>query len=153
MASWMKNPLDSHREFNTPAVMLARATFLATLAALAGGILLMIAGVVAWQPHWSVAGLGVVGLACVGRAWLQRRGEFAPAERALGEVLESGPPLDSPHAVRLMFLLEQWEDMEGKRGSAEFDPWALQALRNEIRCEVESDPALAELFRRLQRTE
>lgn len=147
----MKHRLESHREFNSPAVMLERATFLAILAALAGGILLTIVGVVAWQPHWSAAGLGVVGLAWAGRAWLQRRGEFGPAERALADMGETGAALDSARVAELMALLERWEQMEAKRGSAEFDPWALQSVRNEIRVVVESDPALAELFSRLQR--
>ena len=146
----MKPRLESDQGFNTPAEMLGRAVFLATLAALAVGILLTILGLVVWQPVWSLVGLGVVGLACVARAWLQRRGTWEQAERALDHMAWSDDTLESARAAELMGLLERWEAMEQTRGTPEFDPWALQALRNEIRAVVESDPALQALFKRLQ---
>lgn len=146
----MKEPLDSHREFNTPAEMLSRATFLATLGAVALGLLLMIAGVVVWRPEWAFVGLAVLALACTGRAWLQRRGELAPTERSFERLWAGAPAPDEERAAQLMTLLGQWEAMEEKRGAPDFDPWALQELRNEIRRVVESDPALEQLFDRLR---
>ncbi len=147
----MKQRLESPREFNTPAEMLARATFLATLAMLAFGLLLTVAGVVAWQPHWLAGGLAAVGFAWAGRAWLRRRGELEPVERAFNGLFADERATDGAPAAQLLSLLERWEAMEEKRGTAEFDPWELQALRNEIRAVVASDPALEALFMRLQR--
>lgn len=140
----MKEPLD------TPTEPLVRATLFATLGAVALGVLLTIAGVVVWRLEWSLLGMGVLGAACAGRAWLQRRGDFASRERVLEALWEDAPEPDEGRAARLMALLEQWEAMEQKRGSAEFDPWALQTVRNEIRLVVESDPALEQLFERLR---
>jgi hypothetical protein len=147
----MDDPLHSDREFNTPAEMLTRATFLGVLTALTAGILLTIAGFLAAELRLSLAGMVALGLAGAGRAWLQRQPDSEPAERALEAIAENAPPLDETRGRELLSLLEQWEALEQKRGSPEFDPWALQALRNDIRKIVESDPALSQLFTELQR--
>jgi len=138
-------------DFNPPAVMLSRAVFLAMLAGFSVGILLTIAGLVMAQVQLSLAGVGTLVLAGVGRAWLQRRGEFEPAERALDEMMTCVPPPDEARGRELLALLDKWEALERKRGSADFDPWELQALRNDIRRVVASDPALERLFTELQR--
>ncbi len=147
----MKPPSHSDREFNTPAEMLTRATFLGVLAALTAGILLTIAGLLVSEARIALAGLGVLGLAGAGRAWLQHRAEFERAENAWETVAESSAAMDETRGRQLMALLEEWESLEEKRGSPDFDPWALQILRNDIRKVVESDPALTQLFRELQR--
>jgi hypothetical protein len=147
----MKSPPESNREFNTPAEMLVRATFVGVLTAFTAGILLTIAGILAAEVKLSVAGLAALGLAGAGRAWLRRHEEFEPSERALEKIADNAPPMDDVRSRQLYALLEEWEALEGKRGSAEFDPWALQVLRNDIRKVVESDPALSRLFSELQR--
>lgn len=147
----MKKELPSDREFNTPAEMVVRATFLGMLGALAGGILLTLAGIWAAEAKLSLAGMGVLSVALVGRAWLQSRGELESADRALDRIAESGPAPDEARGHELLALLEQWEALEQKRGSPDFDPWALQVLRNDIRRVVESDPALNRIFTDLQR--
>lgn len=147
----MKERLPTDRELSPPGELCARATLLVMLVAVACGILLTIAGVVRAQPHWSATGLLVVGLAWVMRSWLQRRDDAPPAGPGLNELLQETPPLSDSRAAELVSLLDEWEAMEAKRGSPEFDPWALQVLRNDIRRTVASDPALEELFTRLQR--
>lgn len=144
----MKEPLDSHRELNAPAELLWRATLSLSLAVLAVGILLTIGGVVVWRLEWTGLGLAAVALACAGRCWLRRRRELEP--RALEALWAEAPAPDESRAARLLELLERWEAMEGRRGEPDFDPWALQELRNEIRTVVESDPALEQLFDRLR---
>ena len=47
----------------------------------------------------------------------------------------------------LVRLLHELEVMERSRGTANFDPWALQSTRNEIRSAVHGDPTLERLFR------
>jgi hypothetical protein len=147
----MRDGLQSDREFNTPAEMLTRATFLAMLATFTAGILLTLAGLIAAEVRLSLAGLAALIFAGVSRAWLQKREALEPSERALAEFAESSPPPDEASGRQLLALLEQWEQLEQKRGTPEFDPWALQALRNDIRKVVESDSALSQLFSELQR--
>ena len=147
----MKPPLESEREFNSPAEMLARATFLGVLAALAAGILLMVAGLLVAEVRLAAAGLATLGLAAAGKAWLQRRPELDSVECAIESIGDHLPVPDESRSRQLLALLEEWESMEQKRGTPEFDPWALQALRNDIRKVVESDPALSQLFNELQR--
>lgn len=147
----MKDPHHRDREFNTPAEMFNRASLFAAQAAFAIGSLLTIAGVLARELQWSIAGVGVIALAWSGRAWLQRRGGFDSADRAVDNLSRAGPAPDEERAEELMLLLERWEALEQKRGSPEFDPWTLQVLRNDIRRAVESDPALERLFTNLRR--
>lgn len=138
-------------EFNSPTVMLSRAVFLAMLAGFSGGVLLTIAGLVTAEARLALAGIGTLMVAGASRAWLQRRGEFEPADRALDEMVACIPPPDEARGRELLALLDQWEALEQKRGSADFDPWELQALRNDIRRVVASDPALERIFTELQR--
>jgi hypothetical protein len=147
----MNDQHPSDPEFNTPAEMLVRAAFLGMLTALAAGILLTIAGLLAAEIKLSVAGLAALGFAFWSRSWLHRRGDLHGAERALQTVSEEAPPIDEARGHQLLALLHEWETLEQKRGTPDFDPWALQALRNDIRRVVESDPALSQLFTELQR--
>ena len=133
-------------EFNTPQEMLVRATFLACLAAFTGGILLMLAGAAAHDLR--LVGLGALGLISAGlmRSWLCRHGRFDEAEAALHEIGQAGPPTDAARVAELVRLLRQWEELESRRGSPGFDPWAVQAIRHDIRDMVDADPALEGLF-------
>lgn len=146
----MKERLDTPREFSAAAGRLLRAFVAATIAGLAVGIVVALAGIVAWQPRWLLSGIVLFGTAWAGRAWAQRWHDEAAAERRLREVWEAELQPDAAQATHLLSLLEQWEAMEEKRGSPDFDPWTLQTLRNEIREVVESDPALEQLFSRLR---
>ena len=147
----MKPPLDSDREFNTPAEMLTRATFLGVLTALTVGILLTVAGLVVAEMRLAIVGLVTLGFAGIVRAWLQRRLGGEADEFTIARIAQSTPEPDESRSRQLLALLAEWESMEEKRGSPDFDPWALQALRNDIRKVVESDPALSRLFTELQR--
>lgn len=141
--------MNEDSEFNTPGEMVARAMFLLTHAALAAGIILTAAGVLAWQFTLTLAGVAALGASWIGRTWLRSR-EAASESRALEAIIASSPPLDDERVADLIRLLEQWEELEQKRGSPEFDPWAIQAVRHDIREVVESDPALEQLFSRLR---
>ena len=148
-APCMKQQLESPRELNPPPEMLARATAALALAAFSGGILLTLIGVMAAQPRLSLLGLLVLALGWLVRGWLQRR-EAKSCNRAMAQVWREAPALDERRVAELLSLLQRWEAEEEKRGTPEFDPWALQSLRNEIRQVVESDPGLEELFDRLR---
>lgn len=98
-----------------------------------------------WNLFWS----GAIGctVAWLSREWLCQRGRFdalvasfdTPMASADGEFAES-------QLLRLARLLRELDAMERRRGMADFDPWAVQALRGDIRAAVAGDPKLAKLF-------
>ncbi|HUR58297.1 MAG TPA: hypothetical protein VM029_11345 [Opitutaceae bacterium] len=134
-------------EFNTPHEMMLRAVFLVYLATMTGGVLVTLAG--AASHDFRLLGLGVAALvvSMLSREWLRRQGELVAVEAALNNVARAEPSLDAARVAELVRLLQEWEQLEQKRGSAEFDPWAVQALRHDIRVMVEKNPALDRLFR------
>jgi hypothetical protein len=138
-------------EFNTPQEMLLRASFAICLAAFAAGILLILGGMATRSLPLLGFGLGALALAGLVREWLRRNDHLSHVQRVIEEIAAEAPPLDPARTAQLAKLLTEWEAMEAKRGSPEFDPWALQALRNDIRNAVERDPALESLFREIER--
>ena len=139
------------REFNTPFEMLVRGVYLVSHAALAAGILLCAAGLLSRHGGLLASGLLALVAAWGGRSWLSRQEDLEPSERTLVALTRDGPPLDDARVAELIGLLETWETLEQKRGSPDFDPWAVQAIRHDIRAVVESDPALEQLFTALQK--
>lgn len=138
-------------EFNTPQEMLVRAMFLISLAALAAGILLTLGGLAARELRLVVLGAVALGIGVLARTWLRRQGKWEQAEAAWQGLAEAAPPMDATHVSELIRLLREWETLEGRRGLPDFDPWALQAARHDIRALVEGDPALEGLFRERRR--
>ena len=136
-------------ELNTLAEMGARIVFLLTHAAWAGGLVCAVAGVLTLQVSLGVAGGAALLAAWAGNHWLRHR-DTAREDRVLAAILAQSPPLDENRVAELIELLERWEALEQQRGSPEFDPWAVQALRHDIRVVVESDPALEQLFLNLR---
>ena len=49
-------------------------------------------------------------------------------------------------AGELAALLQEWDGLERARGTGRFDPWAVQAVRSEIRVTVQENPALRRLL-------
>jgi len=145
------NDSDRESEFNSPAEMFARAVFLVAHGALAAGLVSTPAGLLSGEVKLVLSGLAFLVVAWAGRAWLRSRGELAAGERALERITAAAPPLDDGRVAELIRLLEQWEALEQKRGSPAFDPWAVQAVRHDIRILVERDPALEQLFTALRR--
>ena len=142
---------DDQSEFNTPQEMLLRASFALCLATFAAGILLILGGMVTRSLPLLGFGLSALALAGVVREWLRRNDRLSSVQSVIEEIAAESPPLDPVGTAELAKLLTEWEAMEAKRGSPEFDPWALQALRNDIRRTVERDPALETLFREIER--
>jgi hypothetical protein len=88
----------------------------------------------------------LLALAGATRSWLQRRGKFQTMEGTLHEFAEPGATAEAARVAELVRLLRKWDELESKRGSAAFDPWAVQVIRHDIRTMVETDPALENLF-------
>ena len=133
-------------EFNTPQEMLVRATFLVCLASFTSGFLLVLAGAASHQLRLMGWGAALLTVAALTRSWLSAQGRFERAEAALQHLAHAEPPMDAARVAELVRLLRQWEVLERQRGSAGFDPWAVQAVRHDIRAMVEQDPALEGLF-------
>lgn len=114
-------------------------------------------GVLGVQLRFVVTGVLAGAIAWMARDWLCRRGRFealvasfdAFAERAnpgnIGTAFAGGLPGETQFG-RLAALLHELDRLERLRGSAAFDPWAVQAVRNDIRATIAGDPALTRLF-------
>jgi hypothetical protein len=131
--------------------MRARGAAVGKAAAIGFGIFLIVTGALAAESHWSAAGVVVLAGMCVGWFLSQRQQPGVPSESVFEVLTQQNPPPDEARGRELLAMLEEWEALEEKRGTPEFDPWALQALRNDIRKVVDSDPALSQLFSELQR--
>jgi hypothetical protein len=138
---------DDDSPFNSPEEMLARLAFVLCLLALIAGIALVVIGVVTRGGWVALTGAASLGIGWLLRVWLGQRGVFDSASDDLDTMVGAELPAAQDHLQRLVALLNEWEKWEHKRGSAAFDPWALQAVRNDIQAIVQSDPALERLFR------
>ncbi|HVU24219.1 MAG TPA: hypothetical protein VHE13_08850 [Opitutus sp.] len=145
----MKTPGDRDESaFNSPAEAGTRVVYLGSLLGMISGLLLLLVGL--FTVRWVLIGAGVLLLAtaAVGRRALRRNGQLAVLDRSLEEVSGRAPTRSAgePQVEQLVLLLKQWDQLEHQRGSPEFDPWAVQALRHDIRAAIERNPALERLF-------
>lgn len=129
----------------------ARLLFLFCLFAFAAGPLFFFAGILNSRGEYLAGGVLFFGVGLGVRRALRRRGEWASAEAAFDAI---GKEPTSPIMVReeaFLLLLRQREALEAARFSRGFDPWALQAVRRELRAAIERDHALARIFRGYER--
>src|SRR5687767_6820344 len=119
-------------EFNTPEEMLVRVAFLVCLAGFTAGILLMLAGAAAHDLRFVGVGALLLAIAGLTRGWLHRGGKLQIAEGTLHEFAEPGATAEAARVAELVRLLRKWDELESKRGSPGFDPWAVQVIRHDI---------------------
>jgi hypothetical protein len=141
-----RTPLRS-KEFNSPAEMLARVAYLVVLASIPAALLLSITAVATHDGRIWVGGLAAGFVGWLARDRLIRSGQFEPAARALEMLPDTAEAGDDNRVRELIELLRQWDALERRRDLPDFDPWAVQAVRNEITRLIEDDPALQTLFR------
>lgn len=132
--------------FNPPEVAGERFAYLVCLLGIAVGPLGLLIGALGGQRPPIVVGLITLLIAGVCRIWLQREKRFAAASEALEAIVGGGEAHSPERVAHLVSLLKQWDELELKRGSPEFDPWAVQALRHDIRAAIQENPALERLF-------
>jgi hypothetical protein len=149
--------MNSPVSYSTPAAASASSTLslrlamVAYLVAVAASFVLVFYSVIFMRAEL-LAGAGVSGaIALAARAVLRER---MPAglntETVFDEetISPEGPgTVESCRIAGLMSSLREWDALEQARGSADFDPWALQSARHEIRSAVSGDPMLERLFR------
>jgi hypothetical protein len=131
--------------------VLERLLLLVFVISFIGGVGFVGVGLLGAQFSQVVMGAMGGAIAWMSREWLCQRGRFDdlvasfyPMILAPARNEEVG---DRPLA-RLAALLRELDEVERHRGSPGFDPWAVQALRNDIHAMIERDPSLARLFER-----
>jgi hypothetical protein len=108
--------------------MVVRAGFILLLAMVLGSGMLTLAGVLRHDVSQLVAGLAGLTAAVAGIYRLRHTGR-------LGELVDSmdfTPSAEHTGNVELAGLRERLACLESKRGTSEFKPWRLLALRREI---------------------
>jgi len=140
------HPHDS--PFNPPEIIKARALFVLQFFAMIGGL-----GCVAAALSEQAWGLLAPGALCLIlmlsiRCVLKRNGLWQVCVDGLDEAYRRTDPLPNHEddSMRLMDLIDRRDEIEGRRGNAGFDPWALQDVRHEISELVKKNPALGTLL-------
>lgn len=133
-------------ELNPPSVMRARLGLVFAVATGLGAVGLIVGAT--WMHHFWLSLAGMGGFLLALGAWLFLRSRAAPEkDEAWAEFLSGPVPAGDPEKIgRLVDLLRTWDSLEHRRGSADFDPWELQAVRHDIREAVAEDPELERLF-------
>ena len=136
---------------SAPSTLSLRLAMVAYLVAVAASFVLVFYSIIFMRAEL-LAGAGVSGaIALAARAVLRERmPEGLNTETVFDEEtisLEGPGSVESRRVASLMSLLREWDALEKTRGSPDFDPWALQSARHEIRSAVSADPALETLFR------
>ena len=134
--------------FNTPEVMRARSLFVIQFIALIGCLACAEAALAEQAWRLMVPSGVCLAVMTVIRVVLKRSGQWEVCVNGLNQAYSRGEPLPNHEesSMRLMDLIDRRDVIEGRRGSAEFDPWALQEVRHEINELVKANPALTELL-------
>ena len=140
--------------FNTPAEMAARAAYVAKGLL---GLLGVVQSLGATLAH-DVAGLLWAALflavAMLLHAWLVRSGRLAACRDSLDSIGAAEPPLpEGEDSLGFAALLAARNQLEAKRGTPDFDPWDLSAVRHQIRAYLDAHPDFALRFRRYEQEE
>ena len=134
--------------FNTPAVMKARSLFVLQFIALIGCLACAEAALAeqAWRLLVPSAACCAVMVSI--RMALKRSGQWEICVNGLNHAYTRPEilPGHEENATRLMVLIDRRAAIESRRGSPEFDPWALQEVRHEINELIKETPALEELL-------
>ena len=130
--------------------MVSRLTWLVYLVTVAVGSIAVFYSVVFMRADFFAGALAMVGVAWLAHGGLRNRLPGLEAELdAFDEDVDGVAEKEvgcSERVGGITALLKEWDGLESRRGTAKFDPWALQSVRGEIREAVRSDPELARLF-------
>ena len=135
---------------NTLNAVSMRLAWVTYLVAVAAGCVLAFYSVIFTRADFLV-GAAIAGVVSwVSRSVLRDGLEAAASDGdLLGEEELFSEENEAVHASRvdgLVNLLREWDRLESARGTAGFDPWALQSVKNELRAAVNDDSVLAKLL-------
>jgi hypothetical protein len=136
---------------SAPSTLSLRLALVAYLVAVAASFVLVFYSVIFMRAEL-LAGAVVAGaIALAARVVLRERMPDGMKTEAIfdEETISTEEPttVESGRVGGLVNLLREWDALEQARGSADFDPWALQSARHEIRNAIGEDPTLERLFR------
>jgi hypothetical protein len=134
--------------FNTPAIIKARALFVLQFIAMIGCLACAEAALAEQAWRLLVPSALCLALMVAIRAVLKRSGQWEACVNGLNRAYTRPEPLPGEEecSMRLMELIDRRDEIESRRGTPEFDPWALQEVRHEINELVKAKPSLAELL-------
>lgn len=126
--------MPSPREFNPPALMLARLAFVIHLGLAFLGMVLLAAAVAQGRADLGLQAAVAWAFAASLRWMLGRRGRLDACTTSLDSIFETETAEGGEAAADpgLAELLARRARMEERRGSPDFDPWALLALQHDI---------------------
>ncbi len=133
--------------FNTPEVMKARALFVLQFFSLIACLGFAEAAIAEQAWRLMVPSMLCFALMVSIRYVLKRSGQWEVCVDGLNHAYTRTDPLPNREAesVRFVVLIDQRTEIESRRGTADFDPWALQQVRHEIIEMVKEFPELAAL--------
>ena len=128
--------MSAPREFNPPALMLARLAYVLHLGLALASVVLSVGSVAGRRADLAIVALAALALAACLRRVLHRRNLIEDCENSLNRSFDADvadpqawPDAADPHLAR---LLSQRAWIEEQRGSSAFDPWALLAVQHDI---------------------
>ena len=128
-------------EFNPPAVIRVRLVFLLWVLTLAATFLLIMVGGLTHNVRSLILG-GVAGLTALALFhWLRRHVRLLDLFDSINAIGQ----MPSPERDFVQ-LVDSWEDLQARRGTADFDAWELLRLRREIEARAKTDPQLADYW-------
>ena len=137
----------SHR-FNPPAEIAARAAYLAKGILGYAGVIMLFAAAVEHDVAGLLRGALCLAVSMLLHALLLRSGRLEACRDSLDAIGASEPPLpEGEDSSGFASLLEQRNCIEAKRGTPDFDPWSLSAVRHQIRAYLDAHPDFALRFR------
>ena len=146
------NPL-ANESPNPPVgvrVVSMRLAMLAYLSTTAFGCILVFYSVIFMRADFFAGAVIFGAIAWLSRSVLREREAVSmTVDTALEEDVfqTESEAVGDGHVDGLVKLLREWDEQERSRGTAKFDPWALQSTRTEIREAIHGDPDLERLFR------
>jgi hypothetical protein len=127
--------------------MFRRMAYLACLGCLTSGMVLTLIGMLSGEMGVLIVGLGSMAIGGLTRECLRRSGYHGISDLVLANWMQGGAMPSPDRVAEFIALLREHDALERQRGAPEFDPWALQVLRNEIRAMIRKDPVLEQLVR------
>ena len=140
--------------FNPPAEMAARAAYIAKGALGLLGTVLSLSASADHDVPSLLRGALCLAIALLLHELLVRSGRLEACRASIDSIGAAEPPLpEGEDSMSFAALLEQRARIEAKRGTPDFDPWSLSAVRHQIRAYLDAHPDFALRFRRYEQEE